>query len=117
MTHALTLEELAEARAMREVPTLTDLVMKTAKRGGWKVFRARQGKASWNLGSGWPDLFLVRGGLIYVIELKAFSGKLSVAQEEWRALFREAEGENLGMWYYVWTPLEWFDGTVHEELE
>ncbi len=53
---------------------------------GWTVYHPFWSERST---PGWPDLFLMRGGRIAVIELKTERGRLTKAQEAMLARFRE----------------------------
>lgn len=112
----LTPEERAD-RAMAEVPTLTDLVVGFAKENGWAVFRIRQGRAGWALGSGWPDVVCVRNGRMRVIELKREGHGLAPAQERWKDIFLEVQRASEGVvTYHVWRPSDWRLGRIQEAL-
>lgn len=102
----------AADRAMLEVPTLTDLVVKHAKKNGWKVFRVRQGKAGWNLGSGWPDLTLVRDGRLVFAELKREDKWLEPEQEEWYIELSAVSLKGNTVEVYVWRPSDWRLGHI-----
>lgn len=97
-----------EARDMAEIPTLTDLVVGWLKQQGWKVFRVRQGRAGWNLGSGFPDIHAVRERVFYA-ELKRQNNELDPKQVEWREAL-----ETAGQEYHLWRPLDWLEGRIQE---
>jgi hypothetical protein len=62
-------------------------------------------------GVGYPDLTIVGPCGVVWRELKSWAGQLSPEQREWLDVLAAA-GADVG----VWTPLEWFDGTVCREL-
>lgn len=111
MTVRLTPEQKAD-REMREVPTLTDLVVGEALNQHWKLKRDRQGKPGWNLGSGWPDLFLCRGLEAIAIELKNETAPLAEEQVAWMAALELA-----GIKFYVFRPSDWREGRIQELLK
>jgi hypothetical protein len=102
----------AEDRAMREVPTLTDAVVRLAGKYRWKVYRRRMGRASWDLGSGFPDLLCLRGSRLVVIELKRETEEPDPAQEQWLTAFRSVGGES-----YVFRPSDLRLGTIEAALQ
>jgi hypothetical protein len=94
-------------------------IIAAGHRKGWKVAHFTQvfdGKRNiWRTpavadGKGWPDLVLVRDRLV-VVEVKGDGDKLRADQERWIAALLKA-----GVETYVWTPVEWFDGTVDKVL-
>lgn len=107
----LTPEERAD-RDMSEVPTLTDLVVGELKRRGWLFLRLRQGRPGWALGSGFPDLFALRGEEHAFIELKREGQELDPKQVEWRDAVLAA-----GFRHYVFRPSDWRLGRVQELLD
>lgn len=70
---------------------------------GWRTAVAADGK-------GFPDLLLVRDRVI-AVEVKGTGDRMRPGQEEWLTAFRLA-----GCAAYVWTPVEWADGTVASTL-
>lgn len=106
----MTPEEQAD-RDMREVPTLTDLVVGEMKARDWLVFRVRQGRAGWNLGSGIPDLFAIRGERSLFVELKMEEAALGPKQIIWREAILDA-----GLAYYLWRPSDWRLGRIQQVL-
>jgi hypothetical protein len=58
-------------------------------------------------GTGFPDLVAVRAPRFVTAELKSATGHLSPAQEEWRNRIIVGQAE-----WYLWTPRDWFNGTV-----
>lgn len=102
---------------MTEVPTLTNLVVGRAKKLGWRVFRVRQGKAGWNLGSGYPDLTLVRDGRLVFAELKREEKWLDPLQEEWYIDLSAVALKGNSVEVYVWRPSDWRLGHIEEVLK
>jgi hypothetical protein len=76
-----------EVRADRDMSEheLLRSVLKLAKANGWKCFHTRQGRASWHLGSGFPDLVLVHPptGRLLFWELKREMASLDPEQVKW----------------------------------
>lgn len=65
--------------------------------------------------AGFPDLELLRRGVMYRIELKTDTGKLRPAQERYLALLREVEERSGGaVRVRVWRPRDW--PTIQAEL-
>ena len=89
-------------------------VVKMATDYGWKVYgihNTRKGGLRHPSGAGWPDLVLFRPGMIMFAELKAHNGKLSEEQEGWIAALSSTFTRT-----YVWTPTDWYDGSIAEVL-
>ena len=75
---------------------------------GWKVahFRPAKTERGWRTavqadGAGFPDLVLVRDGVIFA-EVKSENGKLSEAQKEWLQTLEKAHQN-----WFVWQPCNW----------
>ena len=64
--------------------------------GGWITAVAG------DLGTGWPDLFLIRGREQLYVELKSESGQLTDEQRRVHELLRDS-----GSIVYVWRPADW----------
>lgn len=84
-------------------------VIELAQLLGWKVahFRPARTKDSWRTpvaadGKGFPDLVLVKGERLLVVELKSESGRLTDEQRDWLADLRGA-----GVDVRVWRPSNW----------
>lgn len=75
-------------------------VIKAAALLRWTVYHTWLSKHST---AGFPDLVLVRAPRVIVAELKAELGKLTPAQEHWRAEFAGCPGVE----YFVWRPSDW----------
>ena len=62
------------------------------------------------LARGWPDLTLVRGGVMVLAELKSERGRLSPEQREWLDALRIVAAAAPGVVLVrVWTPASWPD--------
>lgn len=86
-------------------------VIAAAQLHGWRVahFRPARTAKGWRTavagdGAGFPDLVLVRRGVLLVAELKTNSGRFRTGQREWLAAFQAA---NIPA--HVWRPREWPD--------
>lgn len=95
-------------------------IVAAARRKGWKVAHFTSvfdGKNKiWRTpasadGKGWPDLVLVRDRLV-AVEVKGDGDKLRPEQKDWLAVLIKA-----GVETYVWTPADWFDGTIDNVLK
>jgi VRR-NUC domain len=74
-------------------------VLDWARINGWLAFHAHDSRRSQ---PGFPDLTLVRGGLLMFVELKTASGRVSPAQQQWLAALSDA-----GCEVHVWRPGDW----------
>lgn len=102
---------------------LQQAIINLAEFTGWRVHHSRpaidrSGKWSTPIQGhkGFPDLVLVHGKRrqLWIVELKSRKGKLSDDQVKWaEALEAAVEGQ---VHYAVWTPTEWFDGTIDKAL-
>lgn len=89
-------------------------VVKLATGYGWKVYgikRTDRSRLVHPSGVGWPDLVFFRPGMVMFAELKAHNGKLSEEQEDWIACLASTFTRT-----YVWTPTDWYDGSIAEVL-
>lgn len=90
-----------EAAFLRDVLALATL-------RGWRVSHQRPGRTAkgWRTAiqghAGFPDLLLVRNGVLLVAELKTDRGRVSVAQAEWLNAFHAA-----GIPGGIWRPRDW----------
>lgn len=73
-------------------------VIRFAKSEGWLCYHTRDSRRS---ESGFPDLVLIRDGLI-VAELKTADGRLTASQANWLDSFRAC-----GIAAYLWRPADW----------
>lgn len=74
-------------------------VVKLAKLYQWTLYHTYDSRRS---NAGFPDLVLIKGPRIVVVELKSDKGKLRPEQEDWLAKFRATPAE-----VYVWRPSDW----------
>lgn len=95
-----------------------DAVVQYAQMRGWRVahFRratVRAGRVATPVAydaAGFPDLVLVRKGVLIFAELKSKGiRKVSVAQKMWQAELQQVAALNKTVLYYVWNPLDWDD--------
>lgn len=98
---------------------LEDGIIAMAKLQGWRVHHQRPGlnrSGKWSSQikghKGFPDLVLAhpKRRRVLIVELKSAKGKLSDDQVLW------AEALEGTVEYMVWTPTEWFDGTIDSFL-
>lgn len=59
---------------------LQDRIIEAATRGGWRHYHTHDSRRS---DPGWPDIVLVRGRRMLVLELKRRTGRVSVHQRGW----------------------------------
>jgi hypothetical protein len=76
-----------------------------AKGGRWITPVAGDGK-------GFPDLVISGGRWLMVRELKSWAGRVAAEQRVWLDAMTQS-----GVDVDVWTPLEWFNGTITRELD
>jgi hypothetical protein len=87
---------------------------------GWKVahFRPAMTSKGWRTpvgadGAGFPDLFMVRGDHVLVVELKGDKGKPTSDQNAWLdALYLHCDNEQM-----VWRPADWHSGKILANLK
>lgn len=70
-------------------------VIQLAEANGWRVYHTHNSKRS---AAGWPDLALVRNGVLILSELKTDTGKVSPDQEKWLTLLRAVPGVRVRLW-------------------
>lgn len=84
------------------------IVEGVAEVGGWLVYHAPDNRPVTSgrgrryvqaVRAGFPDLVLVRGGRLVVVELKTMTGRVSPEQSRWLAELR-----NAGVEVAVWRP-------------
>lgn len=102
-----------QVREMTE-DELSRLVINRAQYYGWKVYsiaRSDRARLRCESSKGFPDLLLMRPGMIAFAELKRYGGKLSVEQDEWLCLLRSTFTN-----VHAWTPEHWFNGRIEDVL-
>lgn len=87
---------------------LLDAVTELAQWRGFLTYHTHDSRRSQ---PGFPDLVLLRGLELIVVELKSARGKLSAAQIEWLAALTFA-----GIETHCWRPEQWNDGTIEARL-
>lgn len=87
----------------------TRMVIELARLNGWRVLHLRPARTlrGWRTavqgdGKGFPDLVLLRDGVLLIAELKVGNNRLSPQQAAWLAAFRAA-----GVAASVWRPSMW----------
>jgi hypothetical protein len=93
---------VSEAEFLRQILTL-------ARLHGWLVahFRPAHTRTGWRTavqgdGIGFPDVVMVRGRRLAVVEVKSQKGTLTASQERWLAKFEDA-----GARAFIWRPSDW----------
>ena len=89
-------------------------VIKRAQHYGWKVYsvaRSDRARLRCESSKGFPDLLLMRPGMIAFAELKRYGGKLTPEQDEWLHLLASTFTS-----VHAWTPEHWFSGQIEEVL-
>lgn len=114
----------AQARAMTEAQLLaavwgTPRAPGIARVRGWLGYHTHRSDRS---DPGFPDLALVRGGLLVFAELKTHKGKPTAPQREWLDALetvRYSAGDYDGLdapfepvRVYLWRPIDLLDGTI-----
>lgn len=84
---------LAEAEYQAQIVAAAELC-------GWLVYHTHDSRRS---NPGFPDLILVRGGVMLAIEVKRENGKTTPAQDAWL----DALGQILGCTSFVARPSMW----------
>lgn len=82
-------------------------VVALAKANGFAAYHTHDSRRS---EPGFPDLVLIRGGVLIVAELKSTKGRVRPSQERWLELFRE-----VGARVFLWRPDDW--ASIRAELE
>ena len=103
----------ARVREMTE-DELSRAVIDRATHYGWKVYsiaRSDRGRLRCASSKGFPDLLLMRPGMIAFAELKRYGGKLTAEQDEWLRLLASTFTN-----VHAWTPEHWFNGTIEDVL-
>ena len=97
---------------------LLSCVIQMAHVFGWKVAHFRPGldrKGNWKTavqgdGVGFPDLIMVRGSVIFAVELKTEKASLTNEQVDWLRRI------SAGAYAHVWRPSQWKAGTIEKLL-
>jgi hypothetical protein len=97
---------------LNEATFLTQ-VIDLSRLWGWRVahFRPARTSQGWRTavqadGAGFPDLVLVRDGVLLFAELKTDEGELTESQREWLLALSECVGPQRSV---VWRPCLWDD--------
>ena len=106
---------MTDPRTMSE-DTLKAACIDLAEALGWLVFSIRrsdlakvQGRKK--TGAGFPDLILLRRGVLLAVELKREDGKTTWQQHRWLGALA-----NAGVRTDTWRPRHWLDGTIERVL-
>jgi hypothetical protein len=81
-----------------------EAVVEYARLCGWKVFHPFDSRRS---EAGWPDLSMVRDGVLLFAELKTERGRISRAQCDWLELLVEVMAGHENVRVRVWRPRDW----------
>ncbi len=80
-------------------------VVQYARLHKWRVYHTHDSRRS---APGWPDLALVRDGVLVLAELKVGKNRTTAAQHDWLyALQRVAESSRGAVAVHLWTPEDW----------
>lgn len=91
---------------------LRSAVVKLATLNRWMVHHTSDSRSLRTHHPGWPDLFMVRNGVVIAAELKVKGRNLTKSQWEWiNALARVP-----GIHSCVWRESEWSNGIIEEML-
>jgi hypothetical protein len=112
--------EMIEKDLLREV-------MRFARANGWNVSHfgnsvkfVRKGDSYLTLPDkdavGFPDLVMVREGVLVFAELKSEKGRIRDEQALWIADLHEVAKRNPGVSMYLWRPEHWESGAIQELL-
>ena len=75
---------------------------------GWQCYHTYNSQRSQ---PGFPDLVLVRNGVLIFAELKSDNGRVSPEQDKWLLNLAKCNCH-----VFVWRPIDWIDGTIEEHL-
>jgi hypothetical protein len=90
--------ELTEEQWQQRVTTFATL-------NGWRSYHTYDSRRS---DPGFPNLVMIRDGVLIVAELKTDKGKVTKAQMEWLALFASVGlRTNAEVGAYIWRPRDW----------
>ena len=108
-------------RAMTE-RELMEAVIECAQRFGWKcmhipdrLYKLAAKEQRWDAMTGaedWPDLILVRNGVMWVVECKTERGQVSDGQHAWLQAFATLRFPRVA----IWRPSDWSSGEIEETL-
>ena len=98
---------------MHETKELMPAVIEMAKHYGWRVYHTHDSRKS---AAGFPDLVLVRKGVLVFAELKSEKGVVSTEQQEWLRDLSIVATHTGAVGACVWRPRHWHDGTIEETL-
>lgn len=89
-------------------------VIECAARLGWRVYHPYDSRRS---EAGFPDLTMVRHGVLIFAELKADGGRLRPKQKDWLAALEWVGLRNPHVHRYVWYPDDWSSGAIEAVLK
>lgn len=100
----------AQVAAGMSEAKLQQLVVGMAQAFGWRhIMHIHDSRRS--LGSGFPDLCMVRGERVVFMELKTMKGRLSELQQSWRDALEGSAAE-----WYLAKPDDYIQGRVESWL-
>lgn len=79
-------------------------VIELATACGWRHYHTHDSRHS---AAGFPDLVLVRRGVLIFAELKAENGKVTPEQQAWIDALDQVDADEGKMWALVWRPSDW----------
>ena len=75
-------------------------VVQMALLTGWMVYSTPDSRKVWprSTAVGFPDLILLKDGVLLFIELKTEAGKLTITQQNWQAELSKVQGVQTRIW-------------------
>jgi VRR-NUC domain len=102
---------------------LQQAVIACARLFGWRVahFRPARTSKGWRTpvqadGKGFPDLVMVRKGVLLFAELKGENGRRSPEQQAWIDALGEVAVHNHRIVGFEWRPVDWTEGRIEKAL-
>ena len=105
MKHLTAFEQRARAISEKELQEAVEQLLGLHR---WLFFHDRDSRRN---NAGFPDIVAIGHGRHLAIELKKIGFKPREQQRIWLDAFR-----SIGAEVYVWTPMQWLDGTITSTL-
>lgn len=87
---------------------LMTAVLELAGLFGWRSYHTHDSRRST---PGFPDLVMVRGPRLLLVELKTEKGRLAPAQLQWLDDLTATSAE-----VFTWRPAQWLNGAIEKAL-